>query len=299
MTDTTKSEKPYGNAKSAKQVTVPDIVAMKDGDRKIASLTAYDYCTGLTADAAGADLVLVGDSLAMVVLGHEDTLSVTMDEMIHHTRATSRGVKQALLVGDMPFMSYHESLSQAVANAGRFIKEGRAQAVKLEGGAQMVPVVRAIVEAGIPVQGHIGLTPQRVIQLGGFKIQGKTAETARVLVEDAKALAEAGCFSLVVECVPSQVGEMVAKAVDIPVIGIGAGPGTDGQVLVMHDMLGLFDRFTPKFVKKYAELGPMAVEAIAKYVQEVRAGVFPGPKQSTTMDEQEFNALLKELNKNQ
>src|SRR5512143_2785944 len=221
------------------RVTVPDVIAAK-GRRKLSVLTAYDYSTALWVDRSGVDMILVGDSLAMVMLGHEDTLSVGMTEMIHHTRAVTRGVKRALVIGDMPFMSYQASIEQAVLNAGRFLQEGRAQAVKLEGGARVLPQVRAMVAAGIPVQGHLGLTPQSAAQFGGFKVQGKTAEAAKVLIDDAVALAEAGCFSIVLEAVPSTIAELITEACPVPTIGIGAGPACDGQVLVIHDVLGLF-----------------------------------------------------------
>lgn len=293
MTDTTKSEKPYGNAKSAKQVTVPDIVAMKDGDRKIASLTAYDYCTGLTADAAGADLVLVGDSLAMVVLGHEDTLSVTMDEMVHHTKAASRGVKRALLVADMPFLSYTASVEQAVLNAGRLIQEGRAKAVKLEGGRTVVDKVRAIVDAGIPVLGHLGLTPQHVNAFGGFKAQAKSAEAVQELLDDAMELVDAGVFALVLEAVPVEAAQLVTENIPVPTIGIGAGNVTDGQVLVWHDVLGMFDKFRPKFVRAYADLGKEATDSLSRYCEDVHYGRFPSDKHTLFMPEEELAAMRK------
>ena len=273
-----------------KRVTVPEVMAAK-GTRKLSELTAYDYPTALWADKSGVDMLLVGDSLAMVVLGHEDTLSVGMPEMLHHTLAVSRGAKRAMVIGDMPFMSYQASVEQALINAGRFMKEARANAVKLEGGARVVPQVRAMVEAGIPVQGHLGLTPQSAAQFGGFKVQGKTAEAAKVLIEDACALAEAGCFSIVLEAIPSSIAEMITEAVPIPTIGIGAGPACDGQVLVIHDVLGLFDRFTPRFVKQYAKLGDMIVEALAKYKEEVEQGVFPGPEHGFIIDDKEVRKL--------
>jgi 3-methyl-2-oxobutanoate hydroxymethyltransferase len=274
----------------AKQLTAPDILALK-GRAKVAAITAYDYPSGLLADAAGPDVVLVGDSLAMVVLGQEDTLSVTMEEMLHHCRATARAVKHALLVGDMPFLSYQCSTPEAVRNAGRFLKEGGARAVKLEGGRAVLPQVRAIVDAGIPVMGHIGLTPQHIANLGGFKAQGKTAEAVRILLEDARALADAGCFSLVLEAMPREAAARITRAVPIPTIGIGAGPDTDGQVLVIHDILGLYDRFLPKFVKQYANLAQPGREAVAAYCAEVRAGTFPGPEHSTSLAPEELERL--------
>jgi 3-methyl-2-oxobutanoate hydroxymethyltransferase len=273
-----------------KKVTVPDIIAAK-GQRKLTMVTAYDYATAVWVDRSGIDMILVGDSLAMVMLGHEDTLSVGMDEMIHHTRAVTRAVKRALVIGDMPFLSYQASVEQAVINAGRFLKEGRAQAVKLEGGASVIEQVRAIVKAGIPVQGHLGLTPQSIAQLGGFKVQGKDAETAKRLIDDALALADAGCFSIVLELIPAPIAERITEAVPVPTIGIGAGPKCDGQVLVFHDMVGLFDRFVPRFVKQYVNLGQQIVEALQQYKREVEEGVFPGPEHSFGMAEEELKKL--------
>jgi len=273
-----------------KKVTVPEIIGAK-GRRKLTEITAYDYPTALLADKSGVDMLLVGDSLAMVVLGLEDTLSVGMAEMLHHTLAVSRGANRAMVIGDMPFMSYQASVEQALINAGRFMKEARAGGVKLEGGARVVPQVRAMVEAGIPVQGHLGLTPQSAAQLGGFKVQGKTAEAAKVLIEDAQALAEAGCFSIVLEAIPSSIAEMVTEAVPIPTIGIGAGPRCDGQVLVIHDVLGLFDRFVPRFVKKYAKLDEVIMKALVQYREEVEQGIFPGPEHGFMIDEQETRKL--------
>lgn len=273
-------------------ITVPGVVARKGGDR-LAMLTAYDYCVAGIADAGGVDMVLVGDSLAMVGLGQRDTLAVGMDAMVHHTRAVSRAVKHALVVGDMPFMSYQSSPQKAVENAGRFLAEGRAGAVKVEGGARMLPAVEAIIRADIPVMGHIGLTPQSLAALGGFKAQAKTAHAAELLVEDAIKLEQAGCFSIVLEAVPAPVAKMVTDAVGVPTIGIGAGPHCDGQVLVTHDLLGLFDRFTPKFVKQYAQLGKTAVSAVESYVSEVRQGAFPAQEHSFTMPAEELAKLQK------
>jgi 3-methyl-2-oxobutanoate hydroxymethyltransferase len=272
------------------RVTVPEIMASK-GKRKLSMLTAYDYPTALWADQSGVDMLLVGDSLAMVVLGHEDTLSVGMTEMLHHTSAVARGAKRALVVGDMPFMSYQISVEEALYNASLFLKEAKAQAVKLEGGRRVAPQVKAMVEAGIPVQGHLGLTPQSAAQFGGFKVQAKTAEAAKVLIEDAQVLTEAGCFSIVLEGIPSPVAAMVTEAIPIPTIGIGAGPDCDGQVLVIHDVLGLYDRFVPKFVKKYAQLGMAMKEALTKYCEEVANGTFPGPEHEFSMTEQEAKKL--------
>lgn len=273
-----------------KRVTVPEIIAAK-GKRKLTEMTAYDYPTALWVDQSGIDMILVGDSLAMVVLGHEDTLSITMDEMLHHTRAVTRTAQHALVIGDLPFLSYQVSVEQAVQNAGRFIKEARANAVKLEGGRRVVPQIKAIVEAQIPVQGHLGLTPQSSAAFGGFKVQSKTAEAAKELIEDAQALAEAGCFSLVLEGIPAPIAAMVTEAVSIPTIGIGAGPDCDGQVLVVHDVLGLFERFTPKFVKQYARLAAPVRAALASFREEVEKGVFPGPEHSFTIDIQEVAKL--------
>ena len=267
-----------------------DIIAAK-GERKLTMLTAYDYPTAKIVDESGMDMILVGDSLAMVVLGYEDTLAVGMPEMIHHTKAVTRGAKRCIVVGDLPFMAYQVSVQQAVENAGRLIKEGGAQAVKLEGGAAVVPQVRAIAQAGIPVQGHLGLTPQSAGQLGGFKVQGKSAQAGKQLIEDAQALAEAGCFSLVLEAVPAPLAQRVTRAVSIPTIGIGAGAGCDGQVLVLHDLVGLFDRFLPKFVKRYAELSKEMARAIAAFKQEVEAGSFPDAEHSFSMKQEELDAL--------
>ncbi|MGQ9794845.1 3-methyl-2-oxobutanoate hydroxymethyltransferase [Desulfosoma sp.] len=273
----TEQKRDEQSMKPAPRVTVPAVMGAK-GRRKLTMLTAYDYCTARWVDRAGVDMILVGDSLAMVMLGHEDTLSVTMEEMLHHTRAVARGTQRALVIGDMPFLSYQVSVAQAVENAGRFLKEGRAQAVKLEGGASVLQQVRAIVEAGIPVQGHLGLTPQSIAKLGGFKVQGKDQEAVNKLVEDALALSEAGCFSLVLEAIPASVAQRITEAVPIPTIGIGAGRACDGQVLVIHDLVGLFDRFVPRFVKQYDALGQRIMEAVIRYREEVEKGVFPGPE---------------------
>lgn len=243
--------------------------------RRISMLTAYDYPSARVVDAAGADIILVGDSLGMVVLGYPDTLSVTMDDMLHHTRAAARGTEHALVVGDMPYLSYHVNVDESVRNAGEFIRAG-AQAVKVEGGKPgRIRTVQAILDAEIPVMGHIGLTPQSVHALGGFKVQGKGADDAKRLIDEAVALAEAGCFSLVLECVPAELAAYITERVNIPTIGIGAGPACDGQVLVFHDLLGLYDGHTPKFVRRYADMGTTMKEALAKYVEDVREGRFP------------------------
>ncbi len=261
------------------KMTAPRIKALK-GQRKLSMLTAYDCPTARVLDRCGLDMILVGDSLGMVVLGREDTLSVTMDEMLHHVRAVARGVQRALLVADMPFLSYESSVELAVLNAGRMLKEGGARAVKFEGGASCVEQVRALVRAGIPVQGHIGLTPQRIAELGGFKVQGRGSEAARVLVEDARALAEAGVFSIVLEAIPAELAGEITASVTVPTIGIGAGPACDGQVLVTNDLLGLYENFVPKFVKRYANLAQQMEEAITAYKREVEEGVFPAPEHS-------------------
>ncbi len=277
------------------RVSTLDIIQAK-GQRKLSMLTAYDYPTAKIVDECGLDMILVGDSLAMVVLGHEDTLSVGMPEMIHHTKAVVRGAKRSMVVSDLPFMSYQVSVQQAVENAGRLVKEGGAQAVKVEGGATILPQVQAIVQAGIPVQGHLGLTPQSAGQLGGFKVQGKSAQAGKQLMEDAKGLAQAGCFSIVLEAVPAPLAERVSRAIPVPTIGIGAGAGCDGQVLVVHDLVGLFDRFLPKFVKQYARLGQEMARAVTSYKQEVEAETFPGPEHSFSMKQETLEALDQLLN---
>jgi len=273
------------------KLTVPDIKARKNSDEKISMLTAYDYPWALLVDQAGIDIILVGDSLGMVVLGYKDTVSVTMDEMIHHTKAVSGVVKRAVVVGDMPFGSYNVSREKAVENANRFMKEGRADCIKLEGGKTMAPVTEAIVKAGIPVQGHIGLTPQTASALGGFKVRGKSAEAARALIDDAKALEDAGCFSMVLEAIPSAIAAMITEAVSIPTIGIGAGVDCDGQVLVTHDMVGLFDRFTPKFVKQYTKISDVISSAIAEFKTDVENGKFPEEKHSFAIKSDELEKI--------
>ncbi|HIC88317.1 MAG TPA: 3-methyl-2-oxobutanoate hydroxymethyltransferase [Anaerolineae bacterium] len=258
-------------------------------------ITAYDYPTALLVDRAGIDMILVGDSLAMVVLGYENTLPVTMDVMIHHAQAVARGAKTPFLIGDMPFGAYEVTPEEAVRNAVRFLKEGGMDAVKLEGGREMVDVIRAIVAAGIPVQGHIGLTPQSISALGGFRVQGKTAAAAQALLEDALALQEAGCFSIVLEAVPAPVAEAVSKRLCIPTIGIGAGPGCDGQVLVFHDLVGLFDRFVPKFVKKYMNLAAEVEKGLVAYKEDVLNRRFPAEEHCYDMNEAELQAFLAAL----
>lgn len=279
----------------AEKVTILDIQQKKEAEHPITMLTAYDYLGGLLVDRAAIDIILVGDSLGMVMLGLESTVPVTMDEMLHHCRAVARGAQHAFLVGDMPFMSYQADRSEAVRNAGRFLKEGNMDAVKLEGGQEVAATIDAIVTAGIPVMGHIGLTPQSVSKLGGYRVQGKQAGAARRLLEDALALEEAGCFSIVLEAVPAPVAEAISRRLHIPTIGIGAGPGSDGQVLVYHDLLGLFDRFTPKFVKQYAALNETIREAFTTFRREVEDGTFPAPEHCYDMDETELKTFLEEI----
>ncbi len=257
----------------------------------ITMLTAYDYPTARIVDEAGIDAILVGDSLAMVVLGHPNTLSVTMDEMLHHARAVSRGAQRALLIGDMPFMSYQADSPEAVRNAGRFVQAGM-DAVKLEGGRTYVDTVRAIVRAGIPVQGHVGLTPQSLNALGGWRVQGRTAEGARQILDDALALEDAGCFSVVLEGLPHKLAGHVTERLHIPTIGIGAGDATSGQVLVIHDVLGLYDKLTPKFAKRYADLGQATAEAVTAYRHEVEERRFPDRAHSYAIPEDEWEAFL-------
>ncbi len=255
--------------------TIATFQAQKDKGEKITMLTVYDYSTAKLMDQAGINGILVGDSLGMVVLGYEDTIPVTMQDMIHHTAAVCRGAKNALVVGDMPFMSYQVSVEQAVENAGRLMKEGGCQAVKLEGGAAVCPQIKAIVNASIPVMAHIGLTPQSVHSFGGFKVQGKSEQGAKKLLEEAKAVEEAGAFAVVLECVPAKLAELISKELTIPTIGIGAGAGCDGQILVYQDMLGMFSDFTPKFVRRFANVGDMMTEAFQTYIAQVQEGSFP------------------------
>jgi len=275
------------------RVSVTQIRDMKQKGEKIAMLTAYDYSTAKLIDEAEIPLILVGDSLGMVVLGYESTIPVTMDEMLHHTKAVVRGAKQALVVGDMPFMTYHTSVADALRNAARFIQEGGSQAVKLEGGEEMAETVRRIVSCGIPVMGHIGLTPQSINQLGGFKAVGKTPETAIRLLNDAQALDGAGVFAIVLEAVPEPLAKLITEKVSVPTIGIGAGKYCDGQVQVISDLLGLFTDFVPRHAKQYAKLFEIIKSATTSYIDEVKAGTFPTPKQSYTMDE----SVLAELSK--
>jgi 3-methyl-2-oxobutanoate hydroxymethyltransferase len=275
------------------RVTINQIKEMKQKGEKIAMLTAYDYTTAKIIDEVGIPLILVGDSLGMVVLGYETTIPVTTEEMLHHTKAVVRGAKQAMIVGDMPFMTYHISVSQALENAARFIQEGGAQAVKLEGGVTVAEKVQRIVECGIPVMGHIGLTPQSIHQFGGFKVQGRTPEAAARLLKDAKALEEAGAFSIVMETVPTPLAKLITGSISIPTIGIGAGIGCDGQVQIINDILGSFTDFVPKHAKQYAKLADIMSSAITEYYNEVKAGSFPTDEQSFAMDESLLAGLTK------
>jgi len=275
------------------RITISQIKAMKQKGEKIAMLTAYDYTTAKIIDEVGIPLILVGDSLGMVVLGYESTIPVTMEDMLHHTKAVARGTKQAMVVGDMPFMTYHISVEQALHNATRFIQDGGAQAVKLEGGVNVADKVKRIVDCGIPVMGHIGLTPQSIHQFGGFKVQGKTSEAAVSMLEDALALEKAGAFAIVLETVPAQLATLITEKVSIPTIGIGAGVGCDGQVQVINDILGSFTDFVPKHAKQYAKLTDIMSNAIAQYYNEVKAGSFPTDQQSYSIDESILAGLTK------
>lgn len=277
---------------SGKKITILDLQKKYRAGEPITMVTAYDYPTAVLVDEAGLDVILVGDSLGMVVLGYETTVPVTLDEIVHHCRAVARGATRPFLLGDMPFGSYEVTPAEAVRNAVRIMKEGNMDGVKLEGGQRVAPTVRAIVDAGIPVQGHIGLTPQSVSALGGFRVQGRTAEAARRLLEDARALQEAGCFSVVLEAVPDRVATYITQRLNIPTIGIGAGPGTSGQVLVFHDLVGLFDRFVPKFSKQYMQAGRRVREALEEYRAEVEDGAFPTADHSYTIDDVAFEAFV-------
>ena len=275
------------------KVTVLDVQKAKEEGRKLVMCTAYDYPFGLLADQAGMDIVLVGDSLGMVVMGLEGTVPVTMEHMIHHIKAVVRGCKNPMVIGDMPFMSYNVSIQQAIYNSGRLVKEGGCEAIKLEGGVDFAPTVQAIVKAGILVQGHIGLTPQTASALGGFKTQGRDAMAAKKIVDDAKALEAAGVFSIILEAVPAPLGKLISETVKVPVIGIGAGPDVDGQVLVTHDLVGLFDKFTPKFVKQYVQIRPIILDALTTYKQEVQSVAFPTDEHSFKMPDKALEDLKK------
>ena len=271
--------------------TTTSIMQMKNSGHKISMLTAYDYTTARLLDEAGVNTILVGDSLGNVILGYEDTISVTVEDMVHHSAAVARGAKNALVVTDLPFMSYQTSVYDAVVNAGRLMKEGRAGAVKLEGGKEVCPQIKAIVSAGIPVVAHLGLTPQSINTFGGFKVQGKTEAAAKKLIEDAKAVEEAGAFLLVLECVPAKLAELVTESINIPTIGIGAGAGCDGQVLVIYDMLGMFSDFKPKFVKHFANAGDMIREAVKTYIAEIDDGTFPAEEHCYKIDDEVIDKL--------
>lgn len=290
MSAQSNTDRPQQN--NRKKTMTHHLQIKKRRDQPITMLTAYDYSSALLVDQAGIDVILVGDSLAMVMLGLESTVPITMEEMLHHCRAVSRGAQFAHLVGDMPFMSYQADTSEAVRNAGRFLKEGYMDSVKLEGGGEIVPIIVAIINAGIPVMGHIGLTPQSISKLGGYRVQGKTAGDAVRLLEDAQALEEAGCYSIVLEAVPEPVARTISERIQIPTIGIGAGRGCDGQVLVYHDLLGLFDRFRPKFVKQYANVGQITLQAIMEFATDVEEGRFPTSEHTYPIDEDEYQKFI-------
>jgi len=273
------------------KVTIPYLREKKEQGKKITMLTAYDYPMAVLVDRVGVDMTLVGDSLGMVVLGYDSTVPVTMDEMIHHCKAVRRGTRYAFLVGDMPFMSYNVCIEEAIVNAGRFIKEAGCDAVKLEGGLEVAETLRAIVDAGIPVVAHIGLTPQTATMLGGFKVQGKSVESAQRMLDSARALDEAGACSMVMECIPDKLAAKISDSVGMPTIGIGAGPDCDGQVLVINDVLGLFEKFRPKFVKQYINLYPMIEEALKSYVADVEANQFPASEHTFPMGLEEISKV--------
>jgi 3-methyl-2-oxobutanoate hydroxymethyltransferase len=276
-----------------KKVTITDLHDKKREGRKITMLTAYDYPMARLVDDAGIDCILVGDSLGMVVLGYDSTVPVTMDEMIHHAKAARRGTKYAFLIGDMPFMSYQVSREESIRNAGRFMKEAGCDAVKLEGGDEVLDVTKAIIDAGIPVLGHLGLTPQTVSKLGGYRVQGKDADAAKKMLDQALRLEQAGCFAIVLECVPDKVASLITGKLKVPTIGIGAGPGCDGQVLVTNDMIGLFDRFVPKFVKQHIKLSLLLSEAFGKYRDEVEKGIFPSKEHCFAIKDEEARKLAR------
>lgn len=279
---------------AAGRVSVPRLLEMKQQGERIGMLTAYDHPTARILDRAGIDVLLVGDTLGMVVLGYDSTVSVTLEDMIHHIRPVVRGTERALVIGDLPFGSYNEGPTQAVRSATRLVKEGGCDAVKLEGGIEMAPSVRAVAEAGIPVVGHVGLLPQSATKVGGFKVQAKTADDARELLEGARALEKSGAFMVIVEAVPAPVGKLLSKNLTVPVVGIGAGPGCDGQVLVTPDMLGVQDEFTPRFLKRYAGLSKTIEAATREYISEVKSGAFPSEEHSYPMDPEEESRLNNE-----
>jgi len=273
--------------------TLAEIRAMKAQRKKISMLTAYDASMARMLSSCDVDVLLVGDSLGMVMLGYDSTVPVTMDEMLHHSKAVRRGAPEAFILGDMPFGAYHTGQSDAIANGVRFLKEGGCDGVKLEGGVEMCGVVRAMVDVGVPVMGHIGLTPQTASQLGGYKVQGKGLEDARKLLVEARALEEAGAFGLLIECIPDKLAQVITETIDIPTVGIGAGVHCDGQVLVTHDLLGMFDKFTPKFVKKYADLSPAIKQGVEQFASEVKEGSYPAIEHSFT-SEIDYRDLLNE-----
>ena len=273
------------------RLTIKDLQDMKARGEKIPMMTAYDYTSGKLLEQAGIPLMLVGDSLGMVVLGYDSTVPVTMDDMLHHIKTVVRGTEKAHIVGDLPFMSYHAEVSEAIRNAGRILKEGGAQSVKLEGGQEMAKTVNRIVKSGIPVMGHVGLTPQSVNQLGGYRVQGKTISDAIRLMEDTRALEEAGAYAVVLECVPAALAQMITDRLSIPTIGIGAGAGCDGQVQVLHDILGLFTDFLPKHARRYANLAETIQDAASQYISDVRLGEFPTDKESYKMSQSVLDEL--------
>ncbi|MFQ6015568.1 MAG: 3-methyl-2-oxobutanoate hydroxymethyltransferase [Anaerolineae bacterium] len=275
------------------KVTLPQLLEMKRQGQKITMITVYDYPMAVLVDRAGIDIVLVGDSLGMTVLGYKTTLPVTMEDMITHARAVTTGCKNGFVLGDMPYMSYQPSVEVAVRNAGRFMSEAGCDGVKLEGGVDMADRVEAIVKAGIPVMGHLGLTPQSMTMLGGFKVQGKDALMARKIMDDAKALEEAGAFSILLEAVPAKVGQLITQRADVPIISLGAGPDCDGVLVIFHDIFGLYPDFTPKFAKRYAEAGKLIQEGLTEYAEEVRSGEFPAREHWFTMPKAEYQELLK------
>ena len=278
-----------------RKTTTFSLAAKKKNGEPITMMTAYDYPTALVLDRVGMDAILVGDSLGMVVLGYENTLSVTMEDMIHHCKAVARGARLAHLIGDMPFMSYQSSTADAIRNAGRFLQEGGMDAVKLEGGGRVAATIEAIVGAGIPVMGHLGLTPQSIHKLGGYRVQGTTAEAARHLVEEAHILENAGCYAVILEAIPDRVAEIISHRLRVPAIGIGAGAACDGQVLVSNDLLGAFDRFTPKFARKYADLNSVMQQAFDAFIQDVKAHRFPTAEHSYHISDEEFESLIRDL----
>jgi 3-methyl-2-oxobutanoate hydroxymethyltransferase len=284
-------------AEAVKKLTIFDLQAKAARGEKVFQVTAVDFPTAQLVDRAGIDCILIGDSLGMTALGYSSTVPVSMDEMIHHAKAISRAVKRAIVVGDLPLGAYHASSADAINSAMRMVKEGGADVVKLEGGEDFAPMAAAVVKAGIPVMAHIGLTPQLMSKLGGFRVQGKDASAGAQLLADALALEQAGCFAIVLEAIPDRVAEIITERLQIPTIGIGAGPHCDGQNLVLHDMVGLFDRFTPKFVKRYANCWEIIGKALTDFQDEVRKGEFPKAEHSFTMKEEEYQALLKHLNR--